>query len=176
MVLSLPIKSIEEINLIKNLYREKYQISDLLMFIIGINTGLDLLTLLNIKIKDIKNKNYISGVKQRFIPLSEEIQELVALVVKDRKLSDYLFCSQFGNKIARTYVFTTFKNVCLELGLSDKYSVASWRKTFAYHYYQKYKDISYLMWFFNQYSVNTALKFINVEENMNLRLREGVCL
>ena len=63
-----------------------------------------------------------------------------------------------------------------ELGLNEKYSVASWRKTFAYHYYEKYKDISYLMWLFNQHSVNIAFKFIDVDENMNLRFREGVCL
>ena len=64
----------------------------------------------------------------------------------------------------------------LKLGLNEKYSVSSWRKTFAYHYYEKYKDISYLMWLFNQHSVNIAFKFIDVDENMNLRFREGVCL
>lgn len=32
------------------------------------------------------------------------------------------------------------------------------------------------MWLFNQHSVNIAFKFIDVDENMNLRFKEGVCL
>ena len=60
--------------------------------------------------------------------------------------------------------------------LSENYSVASWRKTFAYHYYQKYKDLSYLQWLFNQGSVDRTLNFIGENENMNLRFKEGVKL
>ena len=76
----------------------------------------------------------------------------------------------------RTTIFYSFKNICSELGLSENYSVASWRKTFAYHYYKKYKDLSFLMWLFNQRSAEQALKFIGEAENMNLRFREGVKL
>ena len=45
-----------------------------------------------------------------------------------------------------------------------------------YHYYKKYKDLSFLMWLFNQHSAEQALKFIGEAENMNLRFREGVGL
>ena len=98
MVTSIPIKNIDEIELIKDLYRKKNQLQELLMFMLAINTGLGVLDLLNLKVKDIKGKHYL------------------------------------------------------------------------------YKDISYLMWLFNQHSVNIAFKFIDVDENMNLRFREGVCL
>ena len=42
--------------------------------------------------------------------------------------------------------------------------------------YMKYKDLSYLQWLFNQSKVTETLKFINVNENMNLRYQEGVYL
>lgn len=100
---SIPIKNIQEINCIKDLYRQKNQISELLMFTLAIN-------------------------------------------------------------------------IIAELGLRNKYSVASWRKTFAYHYYHKYKDLSYLQWLFNQTNINMALKFIDEDENMNLRYRDGISL
>ena len=176
MVKSLPIKSIEEINLIKDLYKRKNQTRDLLMFLIAINTGISLVDLLNLKVKDVKDKLYLSNGKQKAVPLNDEILELIPKVIEGLPLSDFLFKNQFGNKIDRGGVFHLFKNVCTELGLNDKYSVASWRKTFAYHYYEKYKDISYLMWLFNQSAINLAFEFIDVKENMNLRFREGVCL
>ena len=176
VVASLPIKNIDEIELIKDLYRKKNQLQELLMFTLAINTGLGVLELLNLKVKDVKNRHYLSYSKQKSIPLNNEIVELVEKFTNDKKLSEFLFQNTKGKQIDRTWVFHNFKTHLGELGLKEKYSVASWRKTFAYHYYEKYKDISYLMWLFNQKSVNIAFKFIDVEENMNLRFREGVCL
>ena len=176
VVVSLPIKSIKEIELIKDLYRKKNQLRDLLMFTLAINTGLGLFELLNLKVKDAKGKHYLSCGKQKRIPLNTEIMQLVETFTKNKKPSEFLFQNTKGEQIDRTWVFHSFKRHCLELGLKDEYSVSSWRKTFAYHYYEKYKDISYLMWLFNQNSVNIAFKFIDVDENMNLRFREGVCL
>lgn len=176
MSISSPIKNIEEINLIKDLYKRKNQTRDLLMFTLSINTGIDLVELLKLKVKDVKDKSYLTLGKLRAVPLSEENKTLISEFIDGESISAPLFKNSKGNAFHRTTVFYNFKEICSELGLSEKYSVASWRKTFAYHYYQKYKDISYLMWLFNQHTVNVAFKFIDVEENMNLRFREGVCL
>lgn len=176
LTISSPIKSIEEINMIKDFYKKKNQVRELLMFLLAINTGIDLVDLLNLKVKDVKNRSYLVLGKQRSIPLTPEVLELIPELVEGQPMSAYLFRNARGGKFNRTTVFYNFKDICTELGLSEKYSVGSWRKTFAYHYYQKYKDISYLMWLFNQHTVNIAFSFIGVEENMNLRFREGVCL
>lgn len=176
MVVSSPIKNIEEINLIKDLYKRKNQIRNLLMFTLAINTGINLIDLLNLKVRDVKGKLYLPCGKRKFVPLNDDLRDLIVQATKGLKNTDFLFQNQWGKKIDRTGVFHGFKNACLELGLSDKYSVASWRKTFAYHHYKKYKDISYLMWMFNQCDIKLAFKFIDTEENMNLRYREGVGL
>lgn len=146
------------------------------MFDLAINTGLDLSELFDLKVKDVKDKLYLSNGKQKSIPLNDEIRELISQVIENKTLPELLFTNNSGKKIHRTSVFYAFKDVCSELGLSEKYSISSWRKTFGYHHYEKYKDLSYLMWLFNQANANLALKFIDVEENMNLRFREGVCL
>ena len=172
----LPIKNIEEINLIKTWYRKNGQFQSLLMFILAINTGAELTDLLNLRVKDVKNKFYLSLRKQHSVPLNNEILELIPIVIEGRTGTDYLFVNTRGNKSDRGSIFYSFKSVCSELGLSENYSVSSWRKTFAYHYYEKYKDLSYLMWLFNQTTVELALKFIDVKENINLRFRNGVCL
>ena len=172
---NLLIKNIEEIVLIKDLFRKKNQISEFLMFLLSINTGMDLVKLLNLKIKDVKRKHYINVDRNKVIPLNQEILDLIKEVVGNRRIDEYLFLNSRGSKIHRITIFNIFKDVCAELGL-DKYSIISWRKTFAYHHYKKYNDLAYLLWLFNQTSVKVALKFIDVNENMNLKYREGVCL
>ena len=146
------------------------------MFTLAINTGLGVFELLNLKVKDVKNRHYLSYSKQKSVPLNNEIIQLVERFTENKKPSELLFQNCKGNKVGRTVLFYDFKGLCTELGLNEKYSVASWRKTFACHYYKKYKDISYLMWLFKQHPVNIAFKFIDVDENMNLRFKEGVCL
>lgn len=172
----LPIKSIEEINLIKDLYRKKKQLRELLMFTLSINTGIDLSRLLGLKINDVKEKCYLMISPQKSVPLNNELQELILEVCAEQDNSAPLFRNRRGGKVDRVTIFYSFKKICTELGLSKKYSVVSWRKTFAYHYYQKYKDLTYLQWLFNQTSVEQALNFIGEVENINLRYREGVCL
>ncbi len=176
MSINLPIKDSEILEKIKSLYRKKNNIRDLLLFELGINTGLGLNDMLNLRVKDVKNKEYIVLDRIKTFPLNKNIRNLIAELIADKKVSDYLFSSKGNKPINRSTVFNSFRDICAELALQDIYSVASWRKTFAYHYYQKYKDLSYLQWVFNQSTVEQTLKFIDVRENMNLRYREGVCI
>lgn len=176
MKASLPIKDIEMIQKMKNLFLSKGEIRGYLLFVLSINTGIYLKDLLELKVRDVKNKQYLTVGKNKVVPLTDEIQEVIKKAINGCKLDAPLFQGKVGQRLDRTSAFYIFKTICVELGGDDKYSVLSWRKTFAYHYYQKYKDISYLMWLFNQRSTEQALNFIGVEENMNLRFREGVAL
>ena len=176
MKASLPIKDIEMIQKMKDLFLSKGEIRGYLLFVLSINTGIYLKDLLELKVRDVKNKQYLTVGKNKVVPLTDEIQEVIKKAINGCKLDNPLFQGKIGQRLDRTSAFYIFKIICTELGVQDKYSVLSWRKTFAYHYYMKYKDISYLMWLFNQHSVEQALKFIGVEENMNLRFREGVSL
>lgn len=160
----------------KNLFLSKGEIRGYLLFVLSINTGIYLKDLLELKVRDVKNKQYLTVGKNKVVPLTDEIQEVIKKAINGCKLDAPLFQGKVGQRLDRTSAFYIFKTICVELGVDDKYSVLSWRKTFAYHYYQKYKDISYLMWLFNQHSTEQALNFIGVEENMNLRFREGVAL
>ena len=174
-MVSSPIKDIYTIEKIKELYKIKNMPRDLLLFELGINTGINLKNILLLRVKDVKNKNYLVESDKTY-PLNENLKNLISEVIKDKKLSEYIFQTKFGNKLDRTSVFYSFKEVCRELALPKEITVSSWRKTFGYHHYQKYKDLSYLQWLFNQSKVTETLKFIDVDENMNLRYSEGVCL
>ena len=173
---SSPIKDVEMINKMKDLFIKKGQIRNYLLFVIAINTGINLKELLDLKVKDVKNKPYLSMNENKTVPLSLELQNVIKNAVEGCKEEEPLFKGRAGQKLDRTSAFYIFKVICSELGVEDKYSVASWRKTFAYHYYKKYGDLSYLQWLFNQTSAEQALNYIGENENMNLRYRDGVCL
>lgn len=70
MTTCLPIKDIKEIRAIEKLFIRKKQPSHLLMFLLSINTGIDLTELLNLKVKNVKNKSCLVLGKQKSIPLS----------------------------------------------------------------------------------------------------------
>ena len=87
--MSKPIKDIETINKIKEMYIKKNKKRDLLLFLLAINTGLKLNDLLNLNVKDVKEKEYIE-IKQELnnkdknkkqqkneIPVNKTIQKLI---------------------------------------------------------------------------------------------------
>lgn len=176
-----PIVDKNLIEQIKQKYLEKDQKRDLLLFLLSINTGIKLTELLKLQVCDIKSKDLLTikesytKVKKTF-PLNIEIKELVKEYTKDRKSKEPLFISRFGKSIDRIQVFRNFKEICVELGIEDEYSVSSWRKTFGYHYYKKCGDLAMLEWLFNQSTVSETMKFIGIKEDLNSHFNKEFCL
>lgn len=133
MKASLPIKDIEMINKMKDLFLSTGNHRGYLLFVLSINTGINLKDLLALKVKDVKNKKYLIFGDKKVILLNNEVQEIIKNFIKDSKTDEPLFKSRSGNSLDRVFVFNIFKGICMKLGVQDKYSVASWRKTFAYH-------------------------------------------
>lgn len=67
MIKTSPIKSVEDIERIKQKYREKELYLDLLMFLLVINTGLKMTTLFEMKVSQVKNKKIYSSSKRHYI-------------------------------------------------------------------------------------------------------------
>ncbi|MBD8963938.1 hypothetical protein EGQ77_05865, partial [bacterium] len=122
---SLPIKEMDTVSKMKNLFLSKGQIRDYLLFILSINTGINLKDLLGLRVKDVKNKQYLKLGQNKSVPLNNEIQALIEKVVDGCKAEEPLFKGRFGRPLDRTSTFYIFKSICTELGVEDKYSVAS---------------------------------------------------
>ena len=170
-----PIKDEKIIEQMKQKYREYGDLQQLLIFLLSINTGLRVNEVLSLKVKDVKNKTSINIKNGIEFALSEEILRLIDNQVKNKRLNDWLFRTKFDNQMERVQVHRKFKDVCNALGYNI-YSIISWSKTFAYFYYQKTKDISFLQWYFNQNSVEMALDFIDEPMNMADRFQQVVAL
>ncbi len=178
---NLPIKDIETIEAIKKEYRDNSKHKELLSFLLAINTGLKINDLLALKVKDVLNKDIlavidsVSGEIRTFV-LTKEIKDLVPLVINNRKKDEPLFESVYKNNFDRFSTYQHFNAVCKKLKISDKYSIASWRKTFAYHYWKQTGDLIKLMNIFHQCSVSQALKYIDEEQELSLELDRNFTL
>ena len=100
-----------------------------------------------------------------------EIKKLISKFIDGRYDKEFLFKTRNGKPIDRIRVYREFKEICKSLYLGDGYSVTSWRKTFGYHYYKKYKDLTFLQWMFNQTNVEETLKFIDINMDLSSRFQ-----
>ena len=209
--MSKPIKDKQTIKQIKEIYIKKNKKRDLLLFLLAINTGLKLNDLLNLNVKDVKEKEYLeikqiniinddnnnkekekdnnnnnnnkTARKQKIneIPINKTIQKLIKEITNKRKPKEPLFISNFGGRLDRTLVYKTFKEIINESTLIKKeekkyFSPSSWRKTFGYHYYQKYKDLSYLQYLFSQQTINETIRYIQIPQINMCRKVQGLNL
>ena len=169
------IREPEVINQIKDYYYSTGNYRDLLLFLLGINTGLKMTEILSLNVVDLRGKDYIDidscngGAKR--IPLNEEIINTAKVLTKERDSDSPLFESLQGRRIDRTTVYRNFKEVCEKLNLGSGITLASLRKTFGYHYYKTYGDLSTLQWLFSQNSILDTAKYIELDEDMSSHFR-----
>ena len=173
MLKTLPIKSLEDIERIKEKYREKELYQDLLMFLLVINTGLKMASVFELKVSQLRNKKYIPIAKGITFLLTEEMNELINIVTKDKEPTDLVFARRIKERASRYYYYTNFKIVCAELNIYNT-SVDSWRRTFGFHHFQKYHDLFFLQWYFNQNTAEQTMDYIDVKEPMSSRFKQGL--
>lgn len=154
-----PIKSMEEITRISEYLIREERWRDNMLFIVGINFGLrasDLRLLRfcslindNLTFKDSfpvfekKTQNTRKRKKNRYITINSAVVEAVTLYLEHTEgvcLSDYLFRSVSNNDSGKQNAPLTvrsidriLKGIAEELGITEKISTHTLRKTFCYH-------------------------------------------
>lgn len=105
-----------------------------------LGTGMRLRTLINIRIKDADIENHLlfysttKNRKQQIVPLSKTLtnvlSEYIQLRLKQTDLSDWLFCSRYGEKLTNNAVGHSLKKYNNRRGVMRQ-GVHMWRHTFA---------------------------------------------
>ncbi|MEG3006134.1 MAG: site-specific integrase [Oscillospiraceae bacterium] len=167
-----PIRDLDKIEEIKALLKERSQ-RDYFLFFMGINTGLRVSDLLVLKVKDVKNKTHITikeektGKTKRF-PL-HTIKEDIAAYIKGMKDSSHLFVSREKKNglkpLSRHQAWKILSEAGAAAGL-EAIGTHTLRKTFGYHFYQKYKDIALLQELFNHSAPSVTLRYIGINQDM----------
>ena len=168
------IKDKKVLRSIKDYYIKQGNYRDLLLFTLGINTGIRLNELLDLNVDDVRRKSEITlkaGDITRKFPLNKELQDLIEKVTDGKSDDKPLFESSISRRIERTTVYRNFKDVIRNIGLDSGITLASLRKTFGYHYYKTYGDLSMLQWLFNQNSILDTMKYIGLNEDLSNRFK-----
>lgn len=153
-----PIKSMDDIIRVSQFLIEQGRYRDNMLFIVGINFGLRVSDLTSLRFANLinddctfrdrfsilerKTKNTRKVKKNRYITINTAVVEAVTLYLEHTpgiRLSDYMFRSESNNgsnsnkPIHRASVDALLKGIAKDLGLGNRMSTHTLRKTFAYH-------------------------------------------
>lgn len=160
-------------------YLKGKSIRDWLLFNIGINTGMRISDVLELKVSDIKTEkgNFKEHIvikekktgKVKKIKPNNATKKYIDDFLKANKLeySDYLFQSRKGDNkpISRVQAYRALKEVADELSIPD-FGTHSMRKTWGYWSYKASKyNIALIMDTFNHSSQAITLKYIGINQD-----------
>lgn len=166
-----PIRNKQQIEEVKSILKEN-GMRDLLLFCMGINSGLRISDLLKLRVMDVRGKSHVeikeqkTGKVKRF-PLIGNLQSMIEEYTKNKPSTDYLFKSRNGeNKpLSRVMAYIIINNACQKCGIQDNIGTHTLRKTFGYHHYQTYKDVAILQYLFNHSSPSITLRYIGITQD-----------
>ena len=166
-----PIRDKNKIEEIKSFLKQNGS-RDLLLFTMGINTGLRISDLLKLKVIDVRNKSHVeikeqkTGKIKRF-PLLGNLQSMIEEYTKGKLDNECLFRSREGaNKpITRVMAYKIINNACRKAGITDNVGTHTLRKTFGYHHYQQFHDVAILQYLLNHSSPSITLRYIGITQD-----------
>lgn len=147
---------------------------DRLLFVLGINTGLRISDLLQLKVCDMidekgKPKEALKLVEQKTGKTKViNFNASVKAALKDLTYSAdaYLFPSQKGKRpISRIQAYRILNAAAERAGLNLEIGTHTLRKTFGFHAHKKGFDISRLMVMFNHSTPKHTLRYIGIESD-----------
>lgn len=142
---------------------------DYILFLLGINTGLRVSDLLNLKVKEIKKKKKIivkegKTKKPRTIHLVNIYDELNDYI-DTIEGSEWLFPSRKGNKpITRVQAYRQLNKAAKMVDIEDGIGTHTMRKTFGYWHYKQFRDVAQLQMILNHAHPEITLRYIGITD------------
>jgi integrase len=172
-----PIKDKEKIEAIKKILRAT-SLRNELLFVLGINTGLRISDILDIKVADLLTKNGVvdrlelrekKTKKKRTIALSKKTYRLIERYLeKERPAVRYeepLFRSQKGGRsISRQHAYDILNKAARAVGITERIGTHSLRKTFGYFAYKQGIDLAMIQKLLNHSSQTETLRYIGITQ------------
>ena len=164
-----PIRKKHDIEVLEIFLKER-SLRDLLLFVLGTNSGLRISDILALNVRDVKNKTHITirekktGKFKKF-PINSKLKSIIDEYTKDRINDEPLFKTKFNNRLERVGAYMILKNVSQKAGIEENIGTHTLRKTFGYHHYKQFKDIAILQKIFNHSNPEVTLRYIGIEQS-----------
>ena len=173
-----PIRSVEKIKDMKWSLKKWCGERDYIMFLIGINAGLRISDILDLKIVDVKGKKKLTIIegktkKPRDIYLTniyEELNDYIGTL----QGTEWLFPSRKGDKaISRVQAYRQLNKAANMVDITEGIGTHTLRKTFGYWHYKQFKDVAELQMILNHSHPQITLDYIGItdeqiENNMKI--------
>lgn len=166
-----PIRELSKIRAMKNALRKSGE-RDYMLFCVGINTGLRISDILNLRVSDVRGKTHIHITEQKTgkdkkFKINNALKDELEEYISDMSGCEYLFQSHKGkNKpITRVQAYRILNDAAQRVGLSE-IGTHTLRKTFGYHFYKQYKDVALLQELFNHSAPSVTLRYIGINQDI----------
>ncbi|WP_045521943.1 tyrosine-type recombinase/integrase [Neobacillus niacini] len=180
------LRDIKQINAIKK-YLKKHSERDYVLFVFGINTGLKISEMLDIRVGDILEKEdcvknfylYPHHETLKEVYLNLKVKQALLHYVESRQLTieDFLFKSSKTEKpITRQQAYRIIHQAAEAIGIEGKIGTNSMRKTFGFHAYKRGIAISLLQKHFNHSTPSETLKYLGIAKDEKIRTEIDVNL
>lgn len=166
-----PIRKKEKIEEMKTeLLKKGYR--NYMLFVLGINTGLRISDLLELKVEDVRGKTHIVLIEQKtkktkkFL-INNQLREDLNKYTEGMTDNEYLYQSQKGNNkpISRVQAYRILNDAARNVDLED-IGTHTLRKTFGYWHYKQYKDVALLQELFNHSAPSVTLRYIGINQDV----------
>lgn len=143
---------------------------NVLLFKIGISTGLRIGDIVKLKVSDVKGKSSFKiregkTKKERTVHLNAIMADIADYTEGLFSNDAYLFASRKGDShITTTQAYRVLIGAAYMLGRTDV-GTHTMRKTFGYHYYKRTHDILTLMNIFNHSDQSTTKRYIGITDD-----------
>ena len=160
-----PIKNQEQIESIANYLKDTSE-RDYILFMLAIHTGIRMKELLYLRVRDVKDKEFIeagSSSTARQIPVNKDLGKVLDEYIKEKDENHFLV-HNLNSEHENISDYTAYRNLKIAFNAVGLEGGCSLRKTFGYWYYKEYKDVALLKKILGQNTIIDSLKYIDWTE------------
>lgn len=166
-----PIRDLDKLEKFK-LIAKKRSYRDYLLVLTGLNTGLRISDILPLRVRDVKNKEYIDLVekktgKNKKIKINPTLKDAYWEYTGNMHDEEYLFPSKKVkySHIRRIMAYYIINSSARLAGIEQEIGTHTLRKTYGYHFYRRTKDVVLLQKVFNHSAPSVTLRYIGIEQD-----------
>ncbi|MFD2615722.1 site-specific integrase [Paenibacillus gansuensis] len=163
-----PLRTLQDIDDMKQSLRRWCGERDRFLFVFGINTGLRVSDILPLTAGEVRGKEHViitekkTGKKRRVY--IGDLRDDISAYTAGMDDKDPLFASRKGNApITPTQAYRALVKAG-EMIDRDDIGTHTMRKTFGYHYYRRTKDIAFLQEIFNHSAPSITKRYIGITQ------------
>ncbi|WP_077210580.1 tyrosine-type recombinase/integrase [Bacillus dakarensis] len=171
------IKDVKKINEMKHFLMSKSD-RDYCLFLFGINTGIRIQELLNLRVHNVKTEKeeisyFLSPLKELNPPvyLNTQVREAIQRCIDEGRLhsEDFLFKSKKTSEaISRQQAYRIINEAAKQAGIEGSVGTHTLRKTFGYHAYRKGIAISLIQKRLQQSSSSETIQYLGLEHRLSI--------